>query len=145
MKTNTIDSSQVIEKLFDFILKEGLVKKFNLKEIKLKANDFYEELYALKGETEKQQVVEEIESFSLYDISNYNSLNVENIPSLIMTISVFKTEFIRIMTLGTDDMRYMDFGGLKRQVSPPALAYNYIGNNKLDINPTNRSHGFLYE
>lgn len=35
--------------------------------------------------------------------------------------------------------------GVKRQISPPYEAYHYVGNNELDITPTNASYGLLFE
>ena len=137
--------NQIMEKLFDFILKEDLVTNFDLGKIKMKANDFYEEFYADFNMDDKKKLVEEIEKFSLYDLSNYDSADIKIVSKLIMTLSVFKSEFVRLLTLGSGNKRYMDFGGLSRKVSPPVEAYEYMGNNKLDINPTHRSYGLLFE
>lgn len=139
------NSSQIMNKLFDYILKEDLVNKFDLNIIKNSANSFYEEFYASEDLTTKQGLVAEIEEFSLYDMSNYEGYNTGIIPSLIMVLSIFKPEFVRKLTLNSDNKKYMDFGGLKRKVSPPVEAYEYIGNNKLDISPTHRSYGLLFE
>lgn len=145
MNKAVFNSNQITRELFDYILKKKLVNKFDLNSIKDSANAFYEEFYALEDKETKQELVEEIEKFSLYDMSNYEGYEVTAIPGLIMVLSIFKPEFVRKLTSDSDNKRYMDFGGLKRKVSPPVEAYEYVGNNKLDITPTHRSYGLLFE
>ncbi|MFC0604579.1 hypothetical protein [Winogradskyella pulchriflava] len=145
MKKMELNSNQIMLELIDYILKEDLVNKFDLNTIKDSANSFYENFYASKHRKTKQKLVEEIEKFSLYDMSNYNGYETAIIPNLIMVLSIFKPEFVRKLTSNSDNKKYMDFGGLKRKVSPPVEAYEYVGNNKLDISPTHRSYGLLFE
>ncbi|REE24714.1 hypothetical protein DFQ09_10318 [Winogradskyella pacifica] len=129
--------------IFDYIIEKELVNNFDLISIKNSAKDFYEDFYASKDRSVKKQIVSQIEKFSLYDMSNYEAYQASVIPGLIMAISIFKPALVRELT-SRDNKRYMHFGDLKREVSPPIEAYEYVGNNKLDITPTHKSYGLLF-
>jgi len=140
-----IESIQIMDELFEFIMKEKLVDNFDSDLIKSKAAEFYGDRYAQILPNMKKKVIKAVENFSLYDLSNYKSFDRDVVPSLVMTLSVFKSAFIRKLINGKDNKKYMDFGSLEKKASPPVEAYEYVGNNKLDISPTNRSHGLLFE
>lgn len=139
------NKNYIMRKMFDYILEKKLVDTFDLNKIKSEANDFYNKFYASKSKETKKELILEIEKFSIYDTSNYEGFDSKTISGLIIVLSIFKPEFVRKLALNTNNKRYMDFGELKRKVSPPIEAYEYVGNNKLDITPTHRSYGLLFE
>jgi hypothetical protein len=64
-----------------------------------------------------------------------------------VTLTIAKSEVLHELSENNIDEEYrkIDFGRLERKVSPPLDAYVFEGYNKLNINPTNRGYGTLYE
>ncbi|RZJ46461.1 MAG: hypothetical protein EOO19_10335 [Chryseobacterium sp.] len=60
-----------------------------------------------------------------------------------ITVSNFKEKFIS--NLSNSEHVDEPIKKLERKVSPSLEAYEYVGNNKLDIDPSERSYGLLFE
>lgn len=143
LKTN----SPLLINIYNFVLNEKLYMQSDLLKIETKVASFYSSEYDSYDKDEIEQALNSIESFSFYDIDNYIVENNDNdsLLTLISILSKFKSELISKLTSNSEDRMYMDFGGLERKASPNMETYEYVGNNKLDITPTHRSYGLLFE
>ncbi len=130
---------KAVQSLFDFVLH----KNVNAHNIKTMSKSFAKNEV---GELNKVAFSSELQGFSFYNISLYNKkgINDDELISLIVTLSDFKSEVINFL-LGVKKFDYKKKGKLERRVSPPIEAYKYIGNNKTDIKYSDKSFGLLFE
>jgi hypothetical protein len=93
--------------------------------------------------TKKQHFIDVIKDFSFYTEENY-SFDVDDrstLHLLMRFLNETKNEIIRLLY----KEKKQTSGILKRLVSPPVGAYDYSGHNKLDIKPSGKGHGLLFE
>lgn len=134
-----------VNKIFKFVIKENLVEDFSLDKINNSAKIFFENEYHSLSKKNKLDIINELDEYSFFNIKGYNFDKKEKskLFKLILVLSIFKSEIIKL--LENKKLDYPDYGPLKRKASPSLETYEYVGNNKLEIHPTNRSYGLLFE
>ncbi len=142
-------NSKSIQQLFDYILKSGIYKDFNFSEIDSEVEKYFHssKYSTIKSRIERNDLIEEFENFSFSDLNNYKYDNndINTVYKLIIVLSLFKSELIKLLSTIREKRLKKNYGALKRKVSPPLEAYDYVGNNKLDIEPTDLEYGLLFE
>ena len=85
-------------------------------------------------------------AFSFYDISNYSSVDSIDLDfyNQMNVLSNFKDNLITLLSIKGEE-KSISIGPLIRKISPPIEAYDYVGNNKLNITHSMRSYGLLFE
>lgn len=134
-----------IRNLFEFVLNSGLNENSKPRDIKSKVEVYYNENLSDLTLEDKMGLKQQVQHFSFYDVNNFSAGTSKNdeLFKLMVTLSKFKAELLAF--LSETKTKNMSFGKLKRKVSPPVEAYEYVGNNKLDIIPSERSYGLLFE
>lgn len=137
------ENPEAIRDLLQFISEEQIANS-KVSVIKTKAGEYISEYLSELDNDKRNEVKQQIQFFSFYDLDNieYEFSNEKQLFKIIETLSKFKEELLNRLTEKT---QAIDFGKLERNVSPPLEAYEYIGNNKLDIKPSGRSYGLLFE
>lgn len=149
MENVAISSSAPAEvrDVFDYVLTlSKLDENSKVKDIRSEVAHFLQERPAIIGSPEcKQNLMQQVYHFSFYDLNNFakETEKGEVLFKKMVILSRFKDELIK--RLSDQKKNTIDFGKLERKVSPPLEAYTYTGNNKIDISPSNRSYGLLFE
>lgn len=134
-----------IRDIFDFVSKKNLDEKSKIKDIKSEVAQFVQCIAIHNSEELKLKLKQQVHDFSFYDINNFTQETEkgEVLFKKMVVLSRFKEELMNY--LSDQKKNNIKFGKIERKVSPPIQAYNYTGNNKLDINPSKRSYGLLFE
>jgi len=140
-----VNGSAVIKSIYDFALTElKSNSRSNIK--KSRAEAFFNENFASYKPKAKKKIVDDLTVFSFYDISNYSG--VKNVDSVLYTqmevLTNFKYDLISFLT-GDVKEESTPITPFVHKVSPPLQAYDYVGNNKLNITHSKRSYGLLFE
>ncbi len=122
--------------------------------IKSLAASYYGGVYKKNSLEEHKRIGEEIESIH-FDVFSPNLLfklldgspshtDSSHVLQAYLTLHSFSYNVMSLV-VSNYSKAHFDFGPLERKVSPPLEAYEYTGVSKLDITPTHRSYGLLFE
>lgn len=136
--------SEDIEKFISFVTESPLNENSKPSEIKQKTGEYYALHFKDLSNDKKLLLKESFEGFSFFDVNNIKPEEVKNeeLFKAVMTLSQAKHELIDKLS---EHKTRVNFGELKRKASPPLEAYNYTGNNKLNITSSKKSYGLLFE
>lgn len=136
--------SEDIEKFISFVTESPLDVNSKPAEIKQKIGEFYALHFKARNSVEKLMLKESFENFSFLDADNikHEAEKTEELFKLMITLSKAKHELIEKLS---KHKKPVNFGEFTRKVSPPLEAYNYTGNNKLNITSSKKSYGLLFE
>lgn len=135
-----------IRDVFDYVFSKNLDENSKAKDIKSEAVQFVKGIVTGENGAERRlQLRQHVTDFSFYDVNNFTADTEKNeaLFKKMVILSRFKEELINI--LSDNKKKTVKFGKLERKISPPLKAYVYTGNNKLDIAPSKRSYGLLFE
>ena len=138
-------------KLFDNIVSfvsNQMSKGVALRTLKSKSNakSFFDIYYPNMDITLKEEIKSELTSISFYDLSNYKNGVIDfNLYNQINLLSAFRNALIFHLDGSKRRTTVLLKEPLIRKVSPPLEAYEFSGNNKIDITHSDRSYGLLYE
>lgn len=99
-----------------------------------------------KDKGRKEIFIENTEGFNFFNKDNYY-----NLPNYIITsyYDLFSTLMLILMEvlnfLKTEGKDFRNENILRRRVSPPLEAFKKVNHNNLDIKPTGRDYGLLFE
>lgn len=132
---------QEIISLFNFFMGNIFNQTPKKVNFKAKAKIFFNN----KNESEKAKIKDELKALSFYDVNNYSvklQQSEDEIFELMQSLSKFREELLN--DLNVQEVK-INFEPIERKVSPSLEAYEYVGMNKLDITPSDRSYGLLFE
>lgn len=138
------NKSEDIKNLFSFVMESHLNENSKLAEIKQKVKEFCVKNFDKLENDQKTKLKEEFENFSFFDFNNFSddTQKTEELFKLMVTLSKVKEEMIVYLS---EHKRKINFGKVERKVSPSLEAYDYTGNNKLNISNSKKSYGLLFE
>lgn len=128
-----------IKFIYNFAKKYRLDEYSSVSEIREKIrND--NELKSLKA---KKSYIDRLNKFSFFDLKNSTYKKSEEIFDTLSLLTLIKNEIITYLKNKKTDFSEQNI--LKRRVSPPLEAFQSVGHNNLDIKPTGRDYGLLFE
>lgn len=128
-----------IKFIYTFAKNNGLDEYSSVSEIREKIrND-----KRLRSISSKKSYINKLNSFSFFDQNNVYYKKTEDIFDVLSMLTLIKNEIITYLK-----NKKVDFSNqtiLKRRTSPPLEAFRSVGHNNLDIKPTGRDYGLLFE
>jgi len=141
IKLLTEESSQA-KILFDYVVSKNYTE-ITSDMLKFEIITFFETNYVDKKQSELKKLSKELSFFNFYDQNNYSNFQItETVLKQLVVLSHFKHDLIQMLD---SSLKPIDFGVLKRQISPPLEVYKPIYHTKVDITPSGRSYGLLFE
>ncbi|MEM6718641.1 MAG: hypothetical protein AAF611_04985 [Bacteroidota bacterium] len=139
------EAPQLIINMFNYIVEHGVCEDFSSIEIS-KVADSFRIKNNLSSSKKNYKIITD---FSFYEKENYelkkNQADSNLVFELMMILSSFKSELLRILFPDTDIKIENTKSNIKYNLTPPLEAYEPVGNNQLDISPSGRSYGLLFE
>lgn len=137
---------KILDRLLELIKKEKIVKTndINYDLLKTKAREYISDESDLEDASE-------LKEFSYYSLNNYSideDLNEDSIFNYMMALSSIAKEVIKNNEIYLKKRKEFDsskYNSIDLSIIPSMDVYEYVGNNKLSINPSNRSYGLLFE
>ena len=133
----TVDND--IKLIYNFAKKNKLDEYSSVSEIREKIrND--EELRHLSS---RNSHIIKLNNFSFFDQNNVKYKKTEDVYDILSLLTLIKNEIITYLNNKKTDFSKQNI--LRRRVSPPLEAFKSVGHNNLDIKPTGRDYGLLFE
>lgn len=139
-----IIDNTLLRGIYDFVSR-NLNFDSNENEVELEAKNYIDGVVFSDALT-KENFVQNLNDISFYDISIFNTQKVnENLFDEMNLLDRFKVALIKLLSETGVAFRTYISKPLQRKISPSLSAYDYVGNNELDIVQSNRSYGLLFE
>jgi hypothetical protein len=135
-------SNSSIENLIGFVLEQNFDAFTSLPKLRKCINSEYLPVLNVQDAAQWMKVVQSVSDFNFFDIQNYKAGEAPDFD-LMNIFSNFRDELLIAGDLTYNPERHTL--KLTRQVSPPLSAYEYMGHSKLNIIPTGRDYGLLFE
>lgn len=135
---NNTKNSNILD-IFEYISSLNLISFLSFAELKCYASDEYIKKFKFKKNNEWQEYISSIKDYDFLDPDNYKAPVDDYVMS---NLSNFRDIIIAVIEQKYNTNR--ESFKLSRLVSPPLSAYKYIGHS-IDIKPTGKNYGFLFE
>ncbi|PPZ90524.1 hypothetical protein C3729_12975 [Cloacibacterium normanense] len=128
-----------IKFIYTFAKTNGLDEYSSVSEIREKIRNDKK----LNSIPSKKSYINKLNRFSFFDPSNVKYKKSEDAYDILSLLTLIKNEIITYLNNKKTDFSKQNI--LRRRVSPPLEAFKSVGHNNLDIKPTGRDYGLLFE
>ncbi|MFA6073635.1 MAG: hypothetical protein WC758_05970 [Candidatus Woesearchaeota archaeon] len=136
--------NELVDELFSFVKNNNINDDTSLPKMREYIKENYHEKLLSYSESELEIFIEKIKHENFYNDALYNCKTPSNLYSFMNSLDSFRCEMIYYIE-GRISKKERPHHKLVRMISPPIEAYEYIGHSKIDIKPTGRDFGLLFE